>query len=166
MYRDNHPKLYPLINFTGIQMMPTLMVFAGFLSVINIMENELNYFSIIGIIIILLGVSFEFFADHQMHSFLKENAGKKEVCNKGLWKYSRHPNYLGEILVWVGTFVTFFVSNIKLENLYTIVGPAIMIFLFEVISIPMMEKRQLKRREAYKDYKEHTSRLILLPRKK
>ena len=58
-------------------MMPTLLVFAGFYPLIVVFNNSLNYFSIIGIVIIFIGTCLEFFADHQMHEFLRsDNKGK------------------------------------------------------------------------------------------
>ena len=99
----------------------------------------------------------------QMHDFLK-NTKEKISCRKGLWNYSRHPNYLGELSIWVGTFVT--MVAVVLNYWYYIFGMILMICLFLFISIPLAEKRQLKRRSDYVDYKKHTSMLFLFPHKK
>jgi steroid 5-alpha reductase family enzyme len=62
----------------------------------------------------LLAPVIQFVADMQRYYFSKENPG--EVCKKGLWKYSRHPNYFGEILMWWEYFLFFFLWNILLVD--------------------------------------------------
>lgn len=158
-FRDNNnPFMWQFLNFTGIHMMPTLLVFAAFLPIFNIFEMELDAWSLIGDAIILIGILLEYFADQQMARFLRETK-EKVTCNTGLWKYSRHPNYLGEIMIWVGVFVVMIVNDVTLW--YFGLGAVLMILLFNVVSIPMMEKRQLQRRPDYKDYQKKTSRLLL-----
>ena len=160
---QNNAVMWQIINFFGIMMVPTLLVFAAFIPIIFAFENTINAFSLIGDAIILIGTALEFFADHQMHSFLRK--GKKgEVIQCGLWKYSRHPNYLGEILVWVGVYFVLFPS--VLQYWFAFGGAVLIILLFNFISIPLAEKRQLARREGYALYRKKTSRLLLLPQKK
>ncbi|MDD5017054.1 MAG: DUF1295 domain-containing protein, partial [Eubacteriales bacterium] len=79
----------------------------------------------------------------------------------GLWRYSRHPNYLGEVLFWWGVWV---IQMSVLPALWwTIFAPTAMTLLFLFISIPMMEKRLLASKEGYAAYKKSTSMLLLLP---
>lgn len=89
---------------------------------------------------------------------------EKVTCRRDLWKYSRHPNYLGEILIWVGVYCSLLLTDYSLW--FTFIGIIIMLFLFIVISIPMMEKRQVNRRSDYKDYQRKTSILLILPNRK
>lgn len=163
-FRDeNKPAMWFFINFTGIHMVPTLVVFAGMLPIFEIVKHDMNALCLPGILVILFGISMEFFADRQMHIFLQGNE-KMDVCTVGLWNYSRHPNYLGEISVWVGVFLT--MLPFAPSKWYFVIGMVCMIVLFNVVSVPMMEKRQLKRRPAYRHYQKETSRLLLLPKKK
>lgn len=163
LQESNNPFVWQIINLFGIMMMPTILVFAGFYPLIVVFNNSINYLSIIGIAIIFVGTCLEFFADHQMHEFLRgDNKGK--VIQIGLWKYSRHPNYLGEILIWVGVYFVLFPSLI--DYWYLFFGAVLIILLFNFISIPLAEKRQLKRRKDYLNYKKRTSRLLILPLKK
>ncbi|MCQ2427977.1 MAG: DUF1295 domain-containing protein [Clostridia bacterium] len=165
MYHDRFPALYPVINFFGIQMMPTLLVFAGMIPAIIALDGgKMTALSLIGDAVLLAGVSLEFFADRDVHAFLEENRGRMTVCDRGLWGHSRHPNYLGEITVWFGVYIACTASNPS--NFFAFPGCLLMIFLFEVISIPMMEKRQLSRRPDYAGYRKRVSRLILLPERK
>lgn len=159
MFRDNNgPALWQFLNFTGIHMMPTLIVFVGFLPLFPIMETELTAWSLIGDAIIVFGIALEHFADTQMAAFLRTTKEKK-VCRNGLWKYSRHPNYLGEISIWTGLFIVLMSARPELWRYG--VGFVAMIILFNVVSIPMMEKRQMQRRPDYADYRRTTSRLLL-----
>ncbi|MCH5161920.1 MAG: DUF1295 domain-containing protein [Clostridiales bacterium] len=166
-YREEHgPAVWFLLNFFGIHFMPTLIVFAGMLPLFAIVKSEMNALSLIGMAVILLGTAFEFFADRQMHWFLKTTKDWKEkkVCREGLWNYSRHPNYLGEITVWWGVYIA--MLPFALEFWYFGAGAVAVTVLFNVVSIPLMEKRQLSRRPDYAEYKKITSRLFILPHKK
>ncbi|MCQ2519074.1 MAG: DUF1295 domain-containing protein [Lachnospiraceae bacterium] len=164
MFRDNNgPFMWFLANFFGIHMVPTLVVFAGMLPIFELAKANLGILSVPGILIVLFGTSLELFADKDMHRFL-ETTKEKVSCREGLWKYSRHPNYLGEISVWVGTFLT--VLPYAPDKWLCGIGALSVALLFNFISIPMMEKRQLSRRPDYVQYKKETSRLLLMPPKK
>ena len=163
MYRQNYPRLlFEIINFVGLQMMPTLVVFGGLWPFLLLIQQGSNYIAILGAVIILIGASLEFFADHQMHQFLNQTTEKK-TCQKGLWNYSRHPNYLGEITIWFGIAVTHLIQYPT--QWYIDLGFIVIVLLFNFISIPMMEKRQLKRRHDYEMYRKTTSRLLILPKR-
>ena len=162
-FRDeNNKPMWFFINLTGIHYVPTLVVFAGMLPLFEIVKRPLNVLCLPGIAVILFGIVLEFFADRQMHAFLK-TADKTEVCRRGLWSYSRHPNYLGEISVWVGVFLT--MLPFAPEKWYYVIGALSIAVLFNAVSVPLMEKRQLVRRPAYDGYRKTTSRLLLLPKK-
>ena len=154
---------WQFINFFGIMMMPTLLVFVAFIPLIYVININLNALSLIGSLIILGGTILELFSDHFMHKFVKSNQ-HDEVINIGLWKYSRHPNYLGEILIWAGVYLILLLS--AYEYWYLFVGSLLIILLFNFISIPLAEKRQLSKRSNYKEYQLETSRLLILPKKK
>lgn len=158
-FRDETPKIFwPIVNFFGIHYMPTLVVFGGMLPMFVIAEKGIGLLSIPGILIMCAGILLEFFADRHMHSFLEgNNTGK--VCRTGLWKYSRHPNYLGEISFWLGVFVAM-IPYYPEHWIYGI-GFLSVAILFNVVSIPLMEKRQLQRRPEYEEYRNDTSRLLI-----
>lgn len=162
-FRNASPKLlWPLVNFFGIHYMPTLIVFAGMLPIFKIITNPLGIKSLPGIIIILVGVALEYMADRDMHEFLASN-NRSAVCQTGLWNYSRHPNYLGEITVWLGVYLT--MLPYELSFYYLGIGFISVAVMFNIISIPLMENRQKAKREAYKDYCKSTSRLLILPKR-
>lgn len=92
-----------------------------------------------GILIWLTGLIIESSADFQMYLFKKDPGNKGKINTSGLWKYSRHPNYFGEILVWWGIFLV--ASNVQYGYL-TIVSPILMTFLLTRVSgVPMLEKK-------------------------
>lgn len=164
MYKENNNFfVWHIINFFGIQMMPTLFVFAGFMPIYYILNLDINTFSLVGSFVIIIGVIIEFLADNKMHFFLK-NTKENKTCDQGLWKYSRHPNYLGEILIWIGVYLVLLFNDTS--KWYLCFGAIIMIILFNFISIPLMEKRQKTRRNDYGEYIKKTSRLLILPNKK
>ena len=163
---ENGPFMWFIINFFGIHFMPTLVVFAGMLPLFEIVKHDMNALSLIGMVIVLLGTALEFFADRQMHAFLTQsnNSAEKKSCRSGLWNYSRHPNYLGEMTVWWGVFIAMLPFSPELW--YFGAGAVAVTALFNIVSIPLMEKRQLARRPDYAEYKKTTSRLFVLPHKK
>ena len=153
--------LYWPVSFLGIHLFPTLIVFLGMLPVYKGMSSTLplNYIDFIGAVIVLAAVIVEYVADEQLRNFKKSNPGKGANMDKGLWSKSRHPNYLGEILFWLGLFV-FSIKDFVNGNYWTGYGVLAMIILFRAISIPMMEKRLLKTKNGYKEYQKKVKALI------
>ncbi len=152
-----NPKLFPLSNLTGIMMFPTLIVFAqliGFIAIIEI-DHQFGFTAIIGLIIIILATIIQFVSDSQMQNFKKDNQGK--IIDVGLWRLTRHPNYLGEILVWFGVY--FFYADVYGLTIH-ILAPIAMLLMFLFISIPMMERKIIKTRPEYKTYQKEVAMLI------
>lgn len=159
---ENPPVLWFFINLFGIHLVPTLVVFGGMLPLFALAKADADARVLPGVILLLCGVALEFFADRQMHAHLAADQ-THSVCRRGLWRYSRHPNYLGEITVWVGVFLA--MLPIVPEKWYYGVGALSVALLFCFVSVPLMEKRQLARRPQYAQYKKDTSCLLLLPPK-
>ncbi len=163
-YRSLHPAIFHLINFFGLNMVPTLVVFAAMLPGLKLYENPLSFkftsaisFSLLflGFIICLIAPTIQLIADKQSHDFRATHPG--EVCNVGLWKHGRHPNYFGEIQFWWGIWVMYAALN-GID--YFILGPIAMTALFLGISIPLMEHRQLANKPGYAEYRKQTRMLI------
>ncbi len=154
-------KFYPLINFLGIHMFPTLVVYCCVLPAVFVtMEGvNANTGSIIGTVICLGAAALQFFADTQMHRFRK--SGRKGLIRTGLWKYSRHPNYLGEILMWWGIGVQAFA--VMPQYWWFFAGAVLNTAMFFTISIPMADKRQ-SAKPGYAEYRADTRSLLPLPR--
>lgn len=156
-YRDRHPLVFHMINLFGLNMMPTLVVFAAMLPGLRLFEtvapaNILTYF---GCIVCITSATIQLIADKQSHDFRAAHPGK--VCNVGLWKHGRHPNYFGEIQFWWGIWIMY----ASLNGIDMYIGGAIaMTALFLGISIPLMEKRQLANKPDYAEYRRQTRILI------
>lgn len=159
-YRTKYKKTFEFINFFGIMFFPTILVYLAMIPSIAVLiyNPTFNPIHIIAYVVMLIGIAFEFFADRSVHRFLKEDNDKKAVCKKGLWKYSRHPNYFGEIIFWFGNAILGFLINPT--NWFYYLGFVLIYLLFRIVSIPLMEKRQLSRREDYFKYRKDVSALF------
>ena len=151
--------MYWPVSFLGIHLFPTIMVFLGCLPLIPIVfsQESLNWTDFAGFFISFAAIEIERRADNQLRQFKRNQDGSK-VCDVGLWNYSRHPNYFGEIMFWGGIFVMAYGLNPS-ENLMYGIGFLSMVFLFVFISIPMMEKRQTQK-EGYATYRSQVSMLV------
>lgn len=119
----------------------------------------------IGLGVALLAIVGEWTADGQMQIFKSRTKDHTEVCRVGLWKYSRHPNYFFESLVWWGFFLFALGSP---WGWITVICPLLILwFLFKVTGIPLTEEYALKSKGAkYREYQQTTSPFIPLPPKK
>ena len=161
MLKENTKKWYFLINLIGIHLVPTLVVYACTLPAVYLIvyPQAFNVGSVIFFILCCIAFILQGVADVQMHVYKKER--KTNFINIGLWKYSRHPNYLGEILMWWGVGLSLLVVQINFW--YVCFGALINTLLFTFVSIPMAEKKQSKK-EGFAEYKSKTR--YLLPIKK
>ena len=152
-----------IVNFFGIHYIPTLQVNVSLLPLYFVFnESVINYnWILIGASISICAVILQIIADKQMRDFKKNILNKNKIMNLGLWKYSRHPNYLGEVMFWIGLYVI----ALSVENLpfWLFLAPLSMFVLFVFISCPMMDERSLKKRPGYKEYMNKTSQLLILP---
>ena len=156
--------LFQVVNFLGIMLFPTVLVYLGCVPMIPALIDgaaPLNIFDAIGAVVLLSGVVIEGVADNQLRAFVAARKERGAIMDRGLWAWSRHPNYFGEISVWFG--VMFFGVASGAFAPWMLAGVGSMLFLFVAISIPMMEKRQSERKPAYAEYKRRTSMLIPLP---
>ena len=106
----------------------------------------------------IIAVGFEYIADNNMHKFIKTRKSRSEINRTGIWKYSRHPNYFGEILFWYGMAVYLILPNINLW--YFILGAILNNALFLFISIPMAEKKMMQYKDNFLEYKKEIRMLI------
>ncbi|MBN2268443.1 MAG: DUF1295 domain-containing protein [Acholeplasmataceae bacterium] len=158
--KEKAPKLYPLTNLFGIQLMPTSIVFLQMILAIKILQAEpfVNGGIVIGALVIASGAIIQYIADQQMMTFRLLNPDKNKIIDFGLWKFSRHPNYFGEISVWWGLYLIY-LSTYQVLDIF-ILPPILMTCLFLFISIPLMEKKILATRPSYMDYQKKVSMII------
>ena len=161
MLKEKTGGFYPIINFIGIHMVPTLVVYGCVLPLAFVLYYgaEFNPFSLIFVGISLLATLLQGLSDVQMHKFRKaKKEGKAEgFIRAGLCKYARHPNYLGEILMWWGIALAALV--LMPTRWYLLAGAVANTLLFAFVSIPMAEKR-LAKRDGFAEYKRQTRYLL------
>ena len=109
----------------------------------------------------IAGVLLQAVADEQLRGFTRSRARPEAICAVGLWRYSRHPNYFGEILFWTGLALFAFATG--RAEWWAALGAAAILSLFLFASIPMMEKRQRARKPDWDEYAKKTSVLIPMP---
>lgn len=136
--------------------LPFLLINHSFISGITALD-------IVGIAIWLVGFYFESVGDSQLKQFISNPNNKGKIMNVGLWKYSRHPNYFGEVTQWWGIFIL--ALSIPYGYL-TVIGPlTITILILFVSGIPLLEKKREGRAD-WEEYKKHTSIFFPLPSRK
>jgi steroid 5-alpha reductase family enzyme len=144
----------------------TFSLAAALAAITSTSRVELGAFALVGFLVWLFGFSIEVIADRQKSIFKANPENSENFINTGLWSWSRHPNYFGEIVLWIG------VAIIALPILsgwqwLTLISPVfITILLTRISGVPMLEERADQKwggQEDYETYKASTSVLIPLP---
>ena len=126
-------------------------------------SQNFSWVTAVGVFLWFVGFFFQAVGDHQLSIFSKYRKSKTEILQTGLWRYSRHPNYFGEILMWWSVFLIVVPFS---QSFYFIISPlTITILLVFVSGIPLLEKKYAGN-AAFDDYKRRTSALFPLPVKK
>ncbi|MCK9470632.1 MAG: DUF1295 domain-containing protein [Bacilli bacterium] len=160
MFKEKTKGLYPLVNLFGIHIMPTLVVYFAILPALYYIKNlDYKIYNLIGFIVCIIAATIQLISDIQVHKFRKLATNRSKSIRQGLWKYSRHPNYFGEVLMWWGIYIFCLSSDINSWLLF--IGALLNTLLFIFISIPLQEKRLITYKENYKDYMKKTSVLVL-----
>lgn len=163
MLKEKTKGFYPIINFLGIHLFPTLVVYMCILPIAFIFHYEvtMNIGVIVFFIFAILSFSIQGMADFQMHKFRKNRTST--FIRNGLWKYSRHPNYLGEIMMWWSIAL---LAIFALQGYYWLmIGATVNTLMFIFISIPMAENHQRERKEGFDEYKRETRMLLPIYKK-
>lgn len=133
----------------------SLVVQAGMLSSES---STLSLVAWIGLFIWMMGFLFEVVADWQLMRFKSDPDNKGKVMDLGLWRYTRHPNYFGEAVMWWGIFLITFQN---LNYLWTIISPLLITFLLlKVSGVSMLERNAVKTKPKYADYQRRTNAFI------
>lgn len=152
-------KAYPLVNFFGIHLLPTLWVFGGMWPLFYIFEGNapMEWLYFLGIATSVAGIFFEMIADNELFKFKnRPNPQDSDLLRSGIWSKSRHPNYLGELLFWFGLCMVGISFG---APWYTASGALALLILFVFISIPLKEKR-MSRKPGFEAYRKEVPMLI------
>jgi steroid 5-alpha reductase family enzyme len=111
-------------------------------------------------LVVLAGVAFEGLGDWQLARFKADPANRGQVMRSGLWRYTRHPNYFGDLVVWCGLFGFAAATGV---GAWTVISPLLMGWLLRRVSgVPMLEAA-MKQRPGYEDYVRRTSPFLPWP---
>jgi steroid 5-alpha reductase family enzyme len=117
-----------------------------------------------GVLVFAVGLGFEAVGDEQLRRFKADPANAGKVMNRGLWRYTRHPNYFGDTCVWWGLWLVVLPVG---GSWWTAIGPAVMTtLLVRVSGKALLERDIAKRRPGYADYIRNTSGFLPLPPKR
>jgi steroid 5-alpha reductase family enzyme len=163
--RRHHGERFPwvsLVSVFGLQ--GTLMWFVCLpVQVANFAGPAQGFgaFAAVGALIWATGLTFESIGDWQLARFLAEPDSAGRVMDRGLWRYTRHPNYFGDFCVWWGIFT----AALPAPGVFlTLLSPAVMsFFLLRVSGVVLLERSIGKRRPGYAEYARRTSAFVPLP---
>lgn len=147
-------------SLIGIHVFPTVQVILGCLPLIPALLYGTHPVGRVDLLACLVGVGailVELVADEQLRAF---NRTKQpgDIIDTGLWKYSRHPNYFGELSFWFSLYL----FGLAADPTYwwTVVGFVAMLAMFLFASIPMLDRRSVERRPAYAEHMKKVSALV------
>lgn len=155
-------------NFFGFFQAQALLILLLSVPILLACSNsspQLGVIEIIGVCVWAIGIVGEAISDAQMNAFKRDPASKGKVCQVGLWRYSRHPNYFFEFVVWLGFWLFACGSP---WGWVTVYAPAmILYFLLRVTGIPLTEECAVKSKgDAYREYQRTTSAFVPWPPKR
>ncbi len=161
--RQRHGLKFPMVSlFTvfGLQGLLTAIISLP-LQVGIIGTGNISAISVAGVTFWLIGLTFESVGDYQMARFKADVSNRGKVMSQGLWRYTRHPNYFGDLLVWWGFFLVAAESD---SWWWTISGPLLMsLLLLRVSGVRLLESSLRKRIDGYEQYVRNTSAFLPFP---
>ena len=163
MFRERAGRFELVADLVAIHLIPTLQVFLGMVPVyvaVTTPGGGLAWLTVIAFVVGMAAVTLEGVADVQMHRFVA-SARPGDVMDRGLWSWSRHPNYFGEFGFWLA--LALFGLAAAPQAWWLFAGAAAMLAMFLGASIPMMETRSLRRRPGYQAVIDRVSRFVPRP---
>jgi steroid 5-alpha reductase family enzyme len=164
MFRERAGRWAVAVDLVAIHLIPTVQVFAGMLPVYVCVTRPgagIGWLTAVAFVLGLAAVTLELVADVQLHRFVRTRA-PGQVMDRGLWSWSRHPNYFGEFSFWFA-LALFGVAASPADAWWLFVGAAAMLAMFLGASIPMMETRSLQRRPDYQQIVDRVPRFVPRP---
>jgi steroid 5-alpha reductase family enzyme len=165
-FDDIKPSFIRFLNAWTIQgLWVTFTLAAALVAITTINRKELDLFAIIGFLIWVFGFTIEVIADSQKSRFSANSDNKGKFIQTGLWSRSRHPNYFGEIMLWIGVAVIA-LPALQGWQWVALISPVFVILLLTRVSgVPLLEKKADEKwggQEDYEAYKKRTP--VLIPR--
>jgi steroid 5-alpha reductase family enzyme len=162
-WREEWGKSFYLRSFLQVFLLQGILLVAVAAPVIAVNgspSSPFTWLDALGCMIWLTGISFEAIGDWQLLRFIRDPANKGRLMTCGLWRYTRHPNYFGEVTLWWGIYL---IALSVPHGWMTVVGPlTITLLILKVSGIPMLEK-SYEGRHDFQEYKRRTSAFFPLP---
>jgi steroid 5-alpha reductase family enzyme len=159
--RQQTGRAYWFVSFAGIHMAPTVWVFLGCLPLYAALSTGTAAFGWIDGVATAVtagAIWCEMTADRQLLRFRRSSPEPQRILDTGLWAWSRHPNYFGEIGFWWGLYL--FGLAAAPAWWWTGIGPVSITLLFSFVSLPMIERRMLERRPAFAERQRRVSIVV------
>lgn len=158
-YREIRANNEPYFNLKSLYIIFGLQALLAWIISIPLLSSlsstaEIGLIEIIATVIWVAGFAFESTADQQLYRFKSNTENRGKVLDRGLWAYSRHPNYFGEFLIWW----SYFLFAVSAGGWWTVFSPLLMtLLLLKVSGVSLMEKGITERRSQYREYIESTN---------
>ena len=162
--REARGKQFPLVSLFTIFWLQAFLLWIISFPILGSIASEapLGFFDFLGATVFLIGLIIESIADNQLTLFRATPSNKGHVLDTGVWRYSRHPNYFGDAVLWWGLYLI----AVGAEAYWTIIGPVLItLLLLRVSGVPMLEKGLRASRPGYSEYIQRTSSFIPWPPK-
>jgi steroid 5-alpha reductase family enzyme len=163
--RRAHGERFPAVSLVTVFWLQGLILWVVALPLFQAQRGgPLGWGDALGLTCVVAGFLCEAVADRQLQRFRADPANRGRVLDTGLWRYSRHPNYFGDALLWWGLFA---LTAANTEGWWTVVSPLVMTFLLVRVSgVPLLERGLADRRPGYAEYVRRTSAFVpWFPRK-
>ena len=165
MLREKTGYLYPFVSLFGIMLFPTVVVYLCLLPALHYLEQGgINWITLLGFALCLSAATLQLVADKQLHRFQERSPSRSEIIRSGVWRHARHPNYLGEILMWWGVYAV--MVSVRPDLWFLGLGALTNTLMFLFISIPMAETRMAGYKEGFDRYVKETNKLLPIPFKR
>ncbi len=156
---------YWLVSLLGIHLFPTAMVLlacSALWPALHTGTAALGWVDGLAAVVAFGSIWLEATSDRQMRRFARTRTHPGQPCDIGLWSWSRHPNYLGEMGFWWGIWLFGVAADPSMAEA-TMAGPLAMVGMFVGVSIPWMERRQAARKPQFADYALRVSKVLPRP---
>jgi steroid 5-alpha reductase family enzyme len=157
-------RAYWLVSFFGLHLIPTFWVFGGLLPVyaaVGVPGRPLGLLDLLAGLVAAGAIALEVAADEQLRRYRLSDPPPGEFLRTGLWAWSRHPNYLGEMGFWWGLWLFGLAAAPALW--WALAGPVAITLMFRCVSLPMIEARMRERRPAWAEWAQRVSLVWLRP---
>lgn len=160
--REKHGERFPLVSLVTVFLVQAVVLWVVALPLFAIGHGMFNpdvmqWVGVIAILLWVVGFFFETIGDWQMAAFKSDPANQGQVMDRGLWRYTRHPNYFGDLCVWWAVYL----FSIAFGGWWTVLGPLLMSFLLVRVSgVRLLEQDLVSRKPGYAEYVQRTSALI------